>query len=136
MKKMMFALIAVVAMVTMWSCGGVHSSPTSVVEAAFKCNQDKDYEGYVDLIYIKERYDKTVEKQKQDILALLTEKGDKTIDKKNGVQSWEILSEEMAENGNTAKVKAKIIYGDGSSEDQTFKTFKTEDGKWMLDLRK
>ena len=136
MKKILFAFIAVVTIVTMWSCSGVNSSPTSVSEAAIKCMQDKDFEGYVDLMYVKEKKGKSVEKQKQELLALIAEKGDKMIEKKNGIQSWEIISEEIAEDGNSAKVNAKIIYGDGSSEDQTFKTCKTEDGKWMIDSGK
>lgn len=136
MKKMLYVFVAVVAMVTMWSCSGANSNPTSVAEAAIKCVKNKDYESYVDLIYIKERKGTSVEKQKQELHALLAEKGDKTIDKKQGIQSWEILGEEIAEDGNTAKVKVKIIYGDGTSDNQTIKTCKTEDGSWMLDLGK
>lgn len=52
------------------------------------------------------------------------------------IASCEILSEEIAEDGNTAVVKAKITYGDGTTDDQKFKLVKNADGDWRLDAQK
>ena len=75
----------------------------------------------MDLIQIEEKKGKSVEEQKEQLLALLHGKLGPTLDKKQGIASCEILSEEIAEDGNTAVVKAKITYGDGQTVGATCK---------------
>ena len=47
----------------------------------------------------------------------------------------EIVSEEMAEDGNSAIVTYKQHYGDGSVKEDTQKMIKV-DGKWLMDIGK
>ena len=136
MKKSVFGILALVVMaVCFWSCGG-GNTPTKVVENSIEYVKAKNYEAYVDLIQIEEKKGKTVEEQKEQLLALLQGKLGPTLDKKQGIASCEILSEEIAEDGNTAVVKAKITYGDGTTDDQKFKLVKNADGDWRLDAQK
>lgn len=131
-----FIVLAMMALLT-WSCGGGDTAtPTAVAEKAIECIQAGDYEGYVDLIAVKEADGKSIEEQKQQLTDLLKGKAASTIDKAGGIKSYEILSEEIAEDGNSAKVKAKLVYGDDSTKEQKFKILKTEDGEWKLDPKK
>ena len=59
----------------------------------------------------------------------------KTIEKKGGLKEVEIVSEEMAEDGNSAIVTYKQHYGDGSVKEDTQKMIKV-DGKWLMDIGK
>ena len=136
MKKSLFGIFGLLVMtLCFWSCGS-NNTPTKVVEKSIEYVQDKNYEAYVELIQIEEKGGKTVEEQKKQLVALLQGKLDMTLESKQGLASCEILSEEIAEDGNTAVVKTKITYGDGSTDDQKFKLLKNEDGKWKLNAQK
>lgn len=136
MKKSVFGILALVVMaVCFWSCGGCNT-PSKVVEKSIEYVKAKNYEAYVNLIQIEEKNGKTVEEQKEQLLALLQGKLDQTLEKQQGIASCEILSEEIAEDGNTAVVKAKITYGNGTTDDQKFKLVKNADGDWRLDAQK
>lgn len=136
MKKSVFGIFSLLVMaLCFWSCGN-SNTPAKVVEKSIEYVQDKNYEAYVDLIQIEEKGSKTVEEQKQQLVALLQGKLDQTLESKQGLASYEILSEEIAEDGNTAVVKAKITYGDGTTDDQKFKLQKNADGEWKLNANK
>ena len=47
-----------------------------------------------------------------------------------------VLSEEVADDGETATVVLKVTYGDGSEEENTLKLRKDEEGNWKLDMGK
>ena len=125
--------VAVVAL-TLWSCGPANT-PSAVAEEACKCMQNEDYEGYADLMDLKKSEDgKGVEKEQ--LAALLREKGTKTMEKKQGIKSYEVLSEEISEDGKSANVKMKIVYGNGDEDTQKMKLVKNDDGDWKLTMGK
>lgn len=130
--KMTAMLIVALAM---YACGG-SNSPKDVAEKSVKCLQKADYEGYVDLIYMKDKEGEDVNKAKQELTGLLKEKAGKSIEKEEGIKSYEMVSEEIAEDGNTAMVKMKITYGNGKEKDETIKLRKDENDSWKLDIGK
>lgn len=136
MKKMFISFMAMVALLVTWSCGGANDTPTAVVEKAVQCMQDKDYEGYVNLIAIEEKEGESIEDQKKALASMIEGKAISTIEKQGGIASYEVLEETVAEDGNTAKVKVNITYGDGTKKEDTIKALKDKDGKWMLDPKK
>ena len=69
------------------------------------------------------------------LVAMVQEKGSKTIEKSGGLKETEIVSEEMAEDGNSAVVTIKQHYGDGRVKEDTQKMVKV-DGKWLMDIGK
>lgn len=138
MRKTILGIFAIIVMaLATWSCGGgATSSPSSVAEEAIKCLQEKDYEGYSKLIYLKEKEGQTIEDQQKAIVALIADKMNKTLDKKDGIKSYEIVSEEIAEDGKSGKVKTIITYGNGDTDKQNLSVIKTDDGEWMIDAKK
>lgn len=136
MKKTFIGFLAAVAIALVsWNCSG-GSTPSDVAKKAIEYVQDKNYDGYVDLIHFEAKEGQNVEEQKEQLTTLMTEKLSKTLDMKGGIASYEILGEEIAEDGNSAVVKANIVYGDGDTKEEKFKMTKTADGDWKFDLNK
>lgn len=135
MKKVLGLLSLIAVMFVMMSCGG-SNTPSGVAEKAFKCMKDKDYKGYADLINIKNTGERTEAEVRQELTGLLTEKVSKSIEKDGEIESYKVLSEEIAEDGNTAMVKMQVIYSKGKTEETDVKLVKTENGDWMLDMGK
>ena len=132
----MFSLIAMFAIMFAFIGCGSSNTPTGVAEASLKCIQKGDTKGYVDLIYLKDNETGTVKEQKEQLVALLSSKMTKTIEMKEGLKNWEIVSEEISEEGDRAKVVAKVFWGDGSEDEQNFDTIKDENGNWKLSISK
>ena len=134
MKKTFFSLFAVMAMtLMMFSCSGGGNTPTKVVEKSIKYIQEKNYEAYVDLIEFKEG---SSQEDKEQFVAFLGGKVDMTLEKKQGLASYEIISEEISEDGASAVVVANITYGDGSSKEDKMKLIKNAEGEWKISMDK
>lgn len=139
MKKILSVTVLVMALAMLVACGG-GNTPSSVVEKSMKCLQEKDYEGYVDLLYIDVKEGEDPEVQRNAVASMIASKADQTLAKKQGIKSYEILSEEVtpAEENKpeTAVVKVKIEYGDASTKEETVKLKKDNAGDWKIDMGK
>lgn len=121
MKKLIVILCAVVAVFGLTSCKS--SSPSATVKAYFKALQAGDYEkalSYTDIID-QETIQKQIEKYKGfDI---------KVVD-------FEILSEKISEDGNSATVEVKSTVTSSFNEEPEESTKEMKlvkvDGKWKL----
>ena len=89
MKKLFISMFVAVVALTLWSCGSANT-PSAVAEEACKCVQNADYEGYVELMDLKET--KNQESEKEQFVAMLREKGTKTMEKKQGIKSYNVYS--------------------------------------------
>ena len=133
MKKLFISMFVAVVALTLWSCGSANT-PSAVAEKAVKCMQKADYEGYVDLMDLKKSDGKDVEKEQ--LAALLREKGTKTMEKKQGIKSYKVESEEISEDGKSATVNMKVVYGDGSEDTNKIKLVKNDKGEWKISFGK
>ena len=133
MKKLFISMFVAVVAFTLWSCGPANT-PSAVAEEACKCVQNEDYEGYVELMDLKET--KNQESEKQQFVAMLREKGTKTMEKKQGIKSYKVESEEISEDGKSAIVKMKVVYGDGSEDTNKIELVKNDKGEWKVSLGK
>lgn len=133
MKKLFISMFVAVVAFTLWSCGPANT-PSAVAEKACKCVQNEDYEGYVELMDLKET--KNQESEKQQFVAMLREKGTKTMEKKQGIKSYKVESEEISEDGKSATVNMKVVYGDGSEDTNKIKLVKNDKGEWKVSLGK
>ena len=133
MKKLFISMFVAVVAFTLWSCGPANT-PSAVAEEACKCVQNEDYEGYVELMDLKET--KNQESEKEQFVAMLREKGTKTMEKKQGIKSYKVESEEISEDGKSATVKMKMVYGDGSEDTSKVKLVKNDKGEWKMSFGK
>ena len=130
------AMVLIAVVCVMNSCSGGDNSPEGIVSKALTKLQEKDYVGYIDLIKFSETDAEKLQKQKAALLELAQRKFDKSLEKKQGRESWEVLSTDMDATGDVAVVKVKLKYGDGSEEEEDIKVAQNEEGDWMLDAGK
>ncbi len=79
-------------------------------------------------------FDDATDEEKEKLKTYMAE-GQKELEEKGGVESIEILSEDISEDGNTADVKLKSTYGNGETEEYSQKVEKV-DGEWMVVVEK
>ena len=130
------AMVLIAVVCVMNSCSGGDNSPEGIVSKALTKLQEKDYVGYIDLIKFSETDAEKLQKQKAALLELAQRKFDKSLEKKQGLESWEVLSTDMDATGDVAVVKVQLKYGDGSEEEADIKVAQNEEGDWMLDAGK
>lgn len=135
MKKFINCIVIVASALFFAACSG-GNSPKGVAEEAVKCIQNGDYEGYVNLIYMEEKEGMDIEEQKKAVVGMIQSKASTTLAKKGGITSYEILSETVADDGKTANVEMKIVYGNGDEKQEDMKMRKTDSGDWRIDAGK
>ena len=136
MKKILFVAVMCLFAVMFSGCGGA-KTPKDVAEKSIKCLKNKDYKGYVELVSLKDEAKMSSEelkKSREQMAVLIESKISSEVDKKGGIDSYEIGEETIDED--EAKVKATIKYGDGSEKESTIKLKKNEDGDWKIDAGK
>lgn len=126
MKKILTSLTVVLVFVMM-SCGG-GNTPGKVVEGAFMKIGEGDFAGAADMM-AKEDGALTAEEHDKVVALLSLAKGQ--LEENEGIKAIEVLSEEIAEDGNSADIKYKIIYGNGEEEEDEAKVVLL-DGEWKL----
>lgn len=138
MKKVFLLLAGFVLMATvMVSCGGgATATPSAAAENCVELMKAGDYQGLVDQMAFDEGMsEEEIEQSKAMLVAMGKEKSEKELEKKQGITSYKVVSEEIAEDGNTAVVKVEITYGDGSTDTQKY-DLKNVDGKWKPYMKK
>ena len=98
--------------------------------------QEKDYEGYLKLVYFKDaqKDPAKLEKTKANFLSLLESKMNQELDKNDGIKEYKITEETVEED--KAVVKYHLVWGNGEEKDDEMPLVKTEDGEWLLDSGK
>ena len=135
MKKVFGLFVAVVAVLAMASCGGGSNTPKGVAEQFIKSIQDKDGEKMASLVYYPDGKAPTSSTEKDQLAELMNSKISTTYDNNGALKSYEILSEELSEDGNEAVVKAKMVFEKKTDEDD-IKLKKDSEGNWKIDLSK
>lgn len=135
MKKLLGLVAIVAAMFAITSCGGGGNTPKGVTEQFIKAIQEQDGEKMAELVYYKEGKAPSSDAEKQQAAAMMTSKASMTYQDNGALKSYEILSEEISEDGNEAVVKTKIEFEKKTDEDDV-KLKKDADGNWKIDMSK
>lgn len=138
MKKNLLLLVAFILTATVFiACGGGDgSTPTAAAEKCAELLKAGDYEGITNQLAFDENASKEdIDATKAMLVAMGKEKSEKQIAEKQGITSYKVVSEEIAEDGNTAIVKVEFTYGDGSTDIQKY-DLKLVDGQWKPYLKK
>ncbi len=137
MKKVLYIFVAILMAGIVASCGGGSSAkPGEAAKQYAQYMADGNYDKFIEGIYIpSDTPAEEVEQSKAMLNALLTEKGSKTLEEKGGIESIEVLSEEIAEDGQTAVVDMRYTYGNGETSEETMEMV-LDGGKWKVELDK
>lgn len=134
MRKFVTHLLFVfIAAAGMMSC--TSSTPSSAMEKYLSSLKAGDYEALVDGVNFSETDPAKLEESREMLVALFKEKAGKEFEKSKGINKFEITSESISEDGNSATVEYVIYFGDGSDKKEEAKMVKV-DGKWLLDMNK
>ena len=130
MKNLLFGIFTCLCALIMVSCAG--NTPTAKAEAYLEDMKDGNYTEVVDHLYFKKAM---TDKDKANLVAMLDDKGKKSIEKEGAIESYEIISETISEDGTTAKVEYTMKYAGGAEKNESINLI-TIDGKWMVDSGK
>lgn len=137
MKKSILFLTCAIVVALLSACGGGGASTPA--DEALKCAEfvkNGDYESLVKEIQFPEgTTEEEAEQTRAMILSMGKDKAEKEAEKRQGIASYELASEEIAEDGKTAVVKVKFIYGDGSDKTEKY-DLAFVDGAWKPVMKK
>ena len=106
MKKVFYFSLMVMTMFLMTACSS--SGPGDAMKKYGNYLIKGDYEKFVDGLAFDESVGaEKMKEQKDGLVSMLKEKVSKEYEKKDGLKSIEIISEEISEDGNSATVKIK-----------------------------
>lgn len=136
MRKLLISAFAFVAVCIMTACGGSveQSGPRSVAEKSVECLKNKDFKGYVDLMYFPTEGKKAeeIEQTKAMYVSMLQNKYQEATKKDGDIKGYEFVSEEVKDS--VATVKMVVSYE--NKTDTTDVKLKNKEGKWFLDAGK
>ena len=128
MKNLRFVLFALVALgisVNFSSCKKA-AEPKDVVSKWWDALIKKDVDKAFTYIYFEEGTE-------QEEIDALKAKYKGILEYTQGIKSYEIISEEIAEDGKTATVKVKLVFGNGEENEDDVELIKVDEG-WKLKL--
>ena len=128
MKNLRFVLIALVALgisVNFSSCKKA-DEPKDVVSKWWDALIKKDVDKAFTYIYFEEGTE-------QEEIDALKAKYKGILEYTQGIKSYEIISEEISEDGKTATVKVKLVFGNGEENEDDVELIKVDEG-WKLKL--
>lgn len=124
-----FALMIIATVFAAFSFVGCkEATPSTITADCIEYIKAGDYEAYVNTFNMNEE-------EKAQLKEMFEKKGKETIDKMEGVASYEITEETISEDGMKATVKANITYGNGKSQESKFHFVKVED-QWKQEMKK
>jgi hypothetical protein len=131
MLKSIVSLVVVVSFCALMSCGGGSAKqPSDTVKAFTEKVEKADYDSAIDCLALN---DEEMDEETKAKLSGLLAMGKAEMEKKEGVKSMEVVSEEIDEEAGTAKVEMKFVYGNGDENTEKYNLVQ-EDGKWKLKM--
>lgn len=131
--KIIFMSILACGLLTIGLCGcGPSNTPGDVAEAAAKAVISNDFDKFVDYVYVKEGTSDEEEKQgKEQLSAMLKAK---TGSEESKYTDCKVLSCDLNDEGDKAKVEVEFTLKDGSTKTDKMPVRKGKDGKWGVVL--
>lgn len=128
---MMVALSALL----LTACGGA-STPSDAAANVYDLMIDGDYEAVSKTFYFGEKSAEEEAQAQAMILSMLQQKAVPQIEKKGGLKQVEVLGETIAEDGKSAKVEVKLLYGNGTEETSKVDMALDAKGNWRPAMKK
>lgn len=130
MKKHLYSFCVAIACLLLVSCS---TKPADVVENYLSDLKAGHYSEIPDHMHSSKA--EWTEKERAEVVSLYETKVDESIKKNEGIRSYRIDSEEIAQNGEEATIGYTIVYGNGKEEPQTCTVVKV-DGEWKMSVNK
>jgi len=135
MKKL-FGILVLMSAIALFMTSCTSSSPGDAFKGYMELMKKGDAKEFAKGFAVDET--KTPEEQEQAtqmIESLIGEKTKKMMEEKQGLKDVQVLEETISEDGKSATLKVKFIYGDGSEEESTQEMVKQND-QWKMAFKK
>ncbi len=129
MKKILNGLAVIAIMFALAACGKTSTSPSTIVSQSLQAEINKDYATWMDCMDIPAD---VTEEERTELIQMLEALEQDGNGPKNHIQSFEILSEELAEDGNSALVRVKVNVDNNTSDEMEFPVIKNAAGEWKI----
>lgn len=130
MKKLLLFSVVGLLVLVLSACSS-DNTPEGVTTKAIQCIIDKDYQGYIDLMFFRKEQ---TDHDKQQLAALVQDKMDKEMEKKQGIKDFHVGKADIVED--KAVVPYQVTFGNGEIKEDKMQLLKTEDEIWMIDSGK
>lgn len=130
MKNFFSSIIASLCVLLMASCGA--NTPSSVAEDYLDNIKDGKYLDAIELMKFKKE---PTQQDKEQLAQMFSDKIDKTVDKYGEFENYEIVGEEISEDGQFATVYYKMNYANKKNIDDKVKLILV-DGQWKVNSGK
>lgn len=101
--------------------------PKKVVNAALECLKEKDFKNLLKLS------GGTPEHQ-EELRAMTEDKFSSEIDRRGGIESYEICETNIDNETGRGQIKVRIVYGNGRGHVNLVDMRRSEEGEWQLDF--
>lgn len=129
MKKGLTLLIVSIITLLFTNCGG-ENTPAGIEKSIYTQLKNGNYEKAMTIMINNSvDYDQSAP-EKPQIIKSFAQKAQQSTEAKGGIKSFEIGDESISEDGLSAVVEVKIVYGNGS-EDTKKSFYIKKDNKWM-----
>ncbi|MEG1617333.1 MAG: DUF4878 domain-containing protein [Bacteroidales bacterium] len=131
MKKIIFLVLAAFSILLYTGCSGT-PEPGKAAMKYMTYLQKGEYRKFAENVAVNPK--NTAAQQEENIQlseALLKEKVGETFAKKGGIKKLKLISESVAEDGQSAKVVINVTYGNGDVDDETVDLV-LQDKKWKM----
>ncbi|GHU69430.1 hypothetical protein FACS189413_08340 [Bacteroidia bacterium] len=119
------------------SCGsgGGGNSPSAISKSIYSQVQKGNYEKAFEIMAdnIDNNKENVTTEERSQFVKGFAEMAKQQAKETGGVKSFEIVKEEIAEDGNSATVDVKLVYGNGKDGTEIHKYVK-KDGVWKFKL--
>ena len=136
MKKILFMLMIATCGLMLTSCGSGQSEQRKLAEKAMECLKNKDFKGYVDLVYFSESDSADPEKlaqKKESMTQMLEGKISMSEGQKGGwkgIKSYSYVSEQT--DSTTSVVKMAYVNNEDKPDTMDIKLQLDEKGQWRI----
>ena len=120
----------------MVACSSAPATPSDVAAQIYEQLMAGDYEAVAESFYFGNEDPEKEEQARAMILSMLNEKVGKTADSKGGMKGYEILSETIAEDGQSAKVELMTTFGNGTTDKTYVDLVLGKEGNWRPSMKK
>jgi hypothetical protein len=110
-------------------CGGGGNTPTNIEKSIYNQFIGGNYEKAATIMI--NNLDTTLSEEDKALYAEFMKKEKESHDAKGGVKSYDVVAEIISEDGLFATTETKIVFGDGSEDNNTTNYVK-KDGVWKI----
>lgn len=134
--KRLISLFAAVAMLFTLACSSAPATPGQAAVRLYDLLASGEYEVAAEEVQYNIEDPAQLAEAKAFMVSMMKEKLGPQLESKGGLASTEVVSETIAEDGQSAMVTIKVVYGNGTEDTNKLDFVKDSNGDWKVPYNK